>query len=96
MMISYAQNFEDVMLERALAEIENGFYVDVGAWHPDLDSVTRHFFGRGWRGVNIENVFDHFLVARMMIPAPKSDASDNRGFVGRIGAFSGSGGRTSK
>jgi FkbM family methyltransferase len=54
MMISYAQNFEDVMLERAFAEIENGFYVDVGAWDPDLDSVTRYFYERGWRGVNIE------------------------------------------
>lgn len=53
-MISYAQNFEDVMLERAFAEIENGFYVDVGAWDPDLDSVTRYFYERGWRGVNIE------------------------------------------
>jgi FkbM family methyltransferase len=54
MMISYAQNFEDVMLERAFADVKDGFYVDVGAWDPDLDSVTRHFYDRGWRGVNIE------------------------------------------
>ena len=54
MMISYAQNFEDVMLERALADVKDGFYVDVGAWDPDLDSVTRHFYDRGWKGVNIE------------------------------------------
>ena len=54
MWISYAQNFEDVMLERAFADLAEGFYVDVGAWDPDLKSVTRHFYERGWRGVNIE------------------------------------------
>ncbi|MCC7555728.1 MAG: FkbM family methyltransferase [Methanoculleus marisnigri] len=52
--ISYAQNFEDVMLWRALQHIENGFYIDVGAWSPDIDSVTRAFYERGWRGINVE------------------------------------------
>jgi FkbM family methyltransferase len=51
---TYAQNFEDVMLWRALKHIECGFYVDVGAWSPDLDSVTRAFYERGWRGINVE------------------------------------------
>lgn len=53
-MISYAQNFEDVMLQRAFASIGDGFYVDVGAWDPNVHSVTRHFYEQGWRGVNIE------------------------------------------
>jgi FkbM family methyltransferase len=52
--ISYAQNFEDVMLWRALRHVENGFYIDVGAGHPDDYSVTRAFYDRGWRGINIE------------------------------------------
>jgi FkbM family methyltransferase len=52
--ISYAQNFEDVMLWRALRGIKNGFYIDVGAWSPKIDSVTRAFYERGWRGINIE------------------------------------------
>ena len=52
--ISYAQNFEDVLLWRALGTIERGFYIDVGAQHPDADSVTRAFYDRGWSGVNIE------------------------------------------
>lgn len=51
---SYAQNFEDVMLWRALGHIQHGFYVDLGAWSPDYDSVTRAFYERGWRGVNVE------------------------------------------
>ena len=53
-MISYAQNFEDVMLWRALKNVKNGFYVDVGAGRPELESVTKHFYEQGWHGINIE------------------------------------------
>lgn len=52
--VSYAQNFEDVLLWRALKDVPVGFYIDVGASHPDNDSVTRAFFDRGWHGINIE------------------------------------------
>ena len=52
--ISYAQNYEDVMLARALSAVENGFYIDVGAQDPDEDSVTKHFYDRGWHGLNFE------------------------------------------
>jgi FkbM family methyltransferase len=52
--ISYAQNFEDVMLWRALKDVEPGFYIDVGAADATIDSVTRAFYERGWRGINIE------------------------------------------
>ena len=55
-MISYAQNFEDVMLRRALQGVTNGFYVDVGAWDPNMHSVTKHFYDSGWRGINIEPI----------------------------------------
>lgn len=52
--ISYAQNFEDVMLMRVFGHSAPGLYVDVGAWHPEIDSVTRVFYERGWHGINIE------------------------------------------
>lgn len=52
--ISYAQNGEDVLLWRALGHVGRGHYIDVGAHHPDIDSVTRAFYDRGWSGVNIE------------------------------------------
>lgn len=55
-MTSYAQNFEDVMLSRALSGVEAGFYIDVGAQDPIADSVTRAFYVRGWRGINIDPV----------------------------------------
>lgn len=53
-LVSYAQNFEDVMLWRALKTVEGGFYIDVGAWSPSIDSVTKLFYDSGWCGINIE------------------------------------------
>ncbi|MFL5844063.1 MAG: FkbM family methyltransferase [Solirubrobacteraceae bacterium] len=52
-MISYSQNREDVVLARAFPD-GTGFYVDVGAASPSVNSVTRHFYERGWCGVNID------------------------------------------
>lgn len=57
--ISYAQNFEDVMLWRALKHVERGFYIDVGANDPKIDSVTQAFYERGWHGINIEPLPSH-------------------------------------
>jgi FkbM family methyltransferase len=53
-LISYAQNFEDVILWRALRHVENGFYIDVGAQDPIEDSVSLGFYEKGWRGVHVE------------------------------------------
>lgn len=52
--ISHAQNAEDVVLLRALSDVECGFYVDIGAWDPSIDSVTKAFYDRGWSGINVE------------------------------------------
>ena len=59
-MISYAQNFEDVMLWRALKDIKNGFYIDIGANHPIEDSVTKWFYDNGWTGINVEPEYKYF------------------------------------
>jgi FkbM family methyltransferase len=53
-MRSFAQNYEDVMLRRAFPDVQKGFYIDVGANHPQEDSVTHFFYMSGWRGINIE------------------------------------------
>jgi FkbM family methyltransferase len=52
--VSYSQNAEDVRLWRVFRTIENGFYVDVGAADPHVDSVTRLFYDHGWSGINVE------------------------------------------
>ena len=60
MKISYAQNYEDALLARAFEGQSTGFYVDVGASHPMFDSVTHHFYEKGWQGINIEPVRESF------------------------------------
>ncbi len=61
-MISYAQNHEDVLLNRVFRDEPQGFYIDVGAAHPQVDSVTRHFYEHGWHGINIEPRSDMFAL----------------------------------
>lgn len=58
--ISYSQNFEDVLLFRALKNIENGFYIDIGANDPVIDSITKAFYDRGWSGINCEPLVSHY------------------------------------
>ena len=53
---SYAQNFEDVILWRALGHVSNGSYVDIGANDPENSSVSLAFYKRGWRGVHAEPI----------------------------------------
>jgi FkbM family methyltransferase len=82
--ISYAQNYEDVMLFRALRDIEDGFYVDVGANSPDEHSITRAFYERGWRGINIEPVIEfhqQLLAARPRDINLPVAISDRTGFI---------------
>jgi FkbM family methyltransferase len=65
-MISYAGNREDVLLRRVFHDQKDGFYVDVGAGDPEDHSLTKHFYDRGWRGVNVEPTKDLYqrLVAQ--------------------------------
>ncbi len=51
---SYAQNGEDVVLNRVLGGITDGTYIDVGANHPRIDSVSRSFYERGWSGLEVD------------------------------------------
>jgi len=53
---SYSQNFEDVMLWRALHDVGRGRYLDIGAQDPAVDSVSLAFYEAGWRGVHVEPV----------------------------------------
>jgi FkbM family methyltransferase len=65
---SYAQNFEDVMLWRALSHVEHGFYIDVGAQDPVVDSVSLAFYERGWHGIHIEPVPQYADTLRQQRP----------------------------
>jgi FkbM family methyltransferase len=54
LLVSFAQNAEDIRLWRALGAQPAGFYVDVGAGDPVTDSVTKLFYDAGWCGINVE------------------------------------------
>lgn len=54
--VSHAQNREDVVLHRALKQVTQGRYVEVGANHPQDDSVSRAFYDQGWSGITVEPV----------------------------------------
>lgn len=65
--MTFAQNFEDVMLNRIFSGDEPGFYIDIGAWDPEIDSVTKHFYDKGWHGINVEpniRFFNRLVKAR--------------------------------
>ena len=54
--ISYSQFGEDIAAHTLLKQyqIEHGFYLDVGAYHPVYLSNTYLFYQRGWSGITIE------------------------------------------
>lgn len=51
---SYAQEGEDLIIDKLLGYKKNGFYVDIGAHHPLRFSNTSIFYNRGWSGINID------------------------------------------
>ena len=56
---SYAPSFasagEDMILRHLIGSDKmDGFYVDVGAYHPVRASNTYFFYVNGWRGINVE------------------------------------------
>lgn len=67
--ISYAQNREDLILRGFFPNDYKGFYVDVGANDPNIDSVTKIFYQAAWNGINIEpikNLYEDLVKERQM------------------------------
>jgi len=63
----YAQNREDLIIRAFFPDLKNGFYIDIGAYDPDFESVTKYFYDSGWSGVNVEpqpENFKRFLAKR--------------------------------
>lgn len=55
--ISYSQNGEDILLAHHLFQNKNdGFYIDVGAHHPQRFSNTYLLYKKGWSGINIDPI----------------------------------------
>ena len=58
--LSFAQESEDLVLNKIFGNQSNGFFIDIGANHPIRFSNTWFFYKKGWRGINIEPNPDMF------------------------------------
>jgi FkbM family methyltransferase len=65
----HGQRGEDRALARLFGRRRRGFYIDIGAWDPVKDSVTKHFYDRGWRGINVEPHPEYF--GRLVAARPR-------------------------
>jgi len=65
----YSQFGEDIILREILKkEAFNGFYVDVGCFHPKKFSNTYMLFKKGWSGINIDMEEDKVSLFNMARP----------------------------
>ena len=51
---SYSMDGEDLEIVKYFVNLNNGFYVDVGCYHPIKGSLTYSLYKRGWRGLNVD------------------------------------------
>jgi len=45
---------EDIFIRRFFKNTNNGFYVDIGCYHPTKGSLTYYLFKNGWKGLNVD------------------------------------------
>jgi FkbM family methyltransferase len=65
----YSQFGEDIILREILKkEISNGFYLDVGCYHPKKFSNTYMLYKKGWSGINIDMEEDKISLFNMVRP----------------------------
>jgi FkbM family methyltransferase len=51
---SYSQEGEDRIIAKTFSHLQNGFFVDIGAYHPFRFSNTQLLYEIGWHGINVE------------------------------------------
>lgn len=64
----YAQNKEDLLIQSFFPDVEKGYYIDVGANDPVIDSVTKLFYDKGWHGINIDPIKHHITTLNKQRP----------------------------
>ena len=80
--ISFSQDGEDIVIEELFNDKSEGFYVDVGAHHPQRFSNTYYFYLKGWKGINIDampgsmKIFDDLRSRDINLEIPISDKSE--------------------
>ena len=92
----YSQDGEDILLQSYFHRInkKKGFYVDIGAFHPQVFSNTLLFYERGWNGINIDanpdsmKLFKKFRKRDINIEAGVSDKFDELEYYSFKGGMS--------
>lgn len=51
---SFAQNYEDLEIEKLFGNKKDGRYMEIGAYHPTRLSNTYRFYKKDWKGVVVE------------------------------------------
>jgi len=50
----YGEFGEDILINRFFRKKNEGFYVDVGCYHPIKGSLTYCLYKKGWKGLNVD------------------------------------------
>ena len=67
--VYYSQFGEDIVLREILhKDIVDGFYVDVGCFHPKKFSNTYFLYKLGWKGINIDMEEDKVSLFNLVRP----------------------------
>jgi FkbM family methyltransferase len=80
--ISFSQDGEDIVIAELFDNKLDGFYIDVGAHHPQRFSNTYSFYLKGWKGINIDampgsmNIFNVLRPNDINLEIPISDQSE--------------------
>lgn len=65
--VHFSQFGEDIVLKELLRkDVKNGFYVDVGCYHPKKYSNSYYLYRLGWRGINIDMEEDKVSLFKMV------------------------------
>jgi FkbM family methyltransferase len=77
--LAFSQDGEDLVIAELFPGKAEGFYIDVGAHHPQRFSNTYYFYLKGWRGINIDampgsmNIFELLRPNDINLEIPISD-----------------------
>lgn len=58
----FSQSYEEYILSSIFEGVNQGFYVDVGANHPNKFNITLYFHKIGWNGMNFEPQSDLYAM----------------------------------
>lgn len=81
---SYAQNYDDLILNNIFSHINKGIYLEIGAYHPTRLSNTYYFYKKGWKGYVVEPNPEVYNIFRQIRPRDKfinAGVGENNGIM---------------